>query len=80
MGTAINGLHIQTSITGMTEKRENNMDIISQIDLKKHVLYSPLMEKVIKKHLEAKYQGEELEKMWEKVSQHINVMIMYKPF
>lgn len=39
------------------------MDIISQIDMKKHVLYSPLMEKLIKKHLEAKYHGEGLEKM-----------------
>ena len=43
------------------------MNIISQIDLKKHVLYSPLMEKVIKKHLEEKYHGDDIEKMWEKV-------------
>ena len=39
------------------------MNIISQIDLKKHVLYSPLMEKVIKKHLEEKYHGDDIEKI-----------------
>ena len=32
------------------------MDIKSQIDLKKHVMWSPLMEKIIKEHLQKRYQ------------------------
>jgi hypothetical protein len=43
------------------------MDITSQIDLKKHVMYSPLMEKIIKEHLQKRYPESETESMWEKV-------------
>ena len=43
------------------------MDITSQIDLEKHVMYSPLMEKIVKEHLQKKYQESEVGLMWEKV-------------
>lgn len=56
------------------------MNIISQIDLKKHVLYSPLMEKVIKKHLEEKYHGDDIEKMWEKVQLQYAVFLKDLPY
>lgn len=45
------------------------MGIESQIDLKKHVMYSPLMEKIIKKHLGRKYEGTDIEQIWEKIQQ-----------
>ena len=31
------------------------------IDLKKHVMYSPLMEKIVREHLEKKYPKEALD-------------------
>ncbi|MBR2295100.1 MAG: L-2-amino-thiazoline-4-carboxylic acid hydrolase [Clostridiales bacterium] len=37
------------------------------IDLKKHVMYSPLMEKIVREHLEKKYPKEKRELMWKKV-------------
>ena len=43
------------------------MDAKSKIDLKKHVLYSPLMAKIIKEHLQKRYQESETDAMWEKV-------------
>ena len=43
------------------------MDIKSQIDLAKHVMYSPLMEKIVKDHLRKRFEGAEAELMWEKV-------------
>lgn len=39
----------------------------SQIDLRKHVPYSPLMEKIIREHLKKKYEGVAAEQMWKKV-------------
>ena len=43
------------------------MGIESQINLKKHVMYSPLMEKIIKEHLGKKYEGAAADQMWEMV-------------
>ena len=43
------------------------MDIKDRIDLKKHVIYSPLMEKIVKEHLQKKYDGADTSLMWEKV-------------
>ena len=40
-----------------------------KIDLDKHVMYSPLMEKIIKEHLRNKLSKTEVEPMWEKVQQ-----------
>ena len=56
------------------------MDIISQIDLEKHVLYSPLMEKIIKEHLQKKYQGSEVGLMWEKVQQQYAAFLKDLPY
>jgi len=43
------------------------MDIRTQIDLKKHVMYSASMEKIIKEHLRKRYPESEIHSMWEKV-------------
>ena len=43
------------------------MDIRTQIDLKKHVMYSASMEKIVKEHLRKRYPESEIHSMWEKV-------------
>lgn len=56
------------------------MDIESQIDLKKHVMYSPLMEKIIKERLKKKYKGDAIERMWKKVQQQYSYFLKDLPY
>ena len=43
------------------------MDIRTQIDLKKHVMYSASMEKIVKEHLRKRYPESKIRPLWEKV-------------
>ncbi|MBQ9300594.1 MAG: L-2-amino-thiazoline-4-carboxylic acid hydrolase [Clostridia bacterium] len=56
------------------------MDIESKIDLRKHVMYSPLMEKIVKAHLANRYQGVAAERMWEKVQQQYAAFLKDLPY
>lgn len=56
------------------------MDIESKIDLKKHVMYSTLMEKIIKEHLERRYEGDAIELMWERVQQQYADFLQDLPY
>ncbi|MBR1584556.1 MAG: L-2-amino-thiazoline-4-carboxylic acid hydrolase [Clostridia bacterium] len=56
------------------------MSVESQIDLRKHVLYSPLMEKIIKEHLGKKYEGAAAEQMWKKVQRQYTDFLKDLPY
>ena len=51
-----------------------------KIDLDKHVMYSPLMEKIIKGRLKKKYKGDAIERMWEKVQQQYSYFLKDFPY
>ncbi|MBR1685255.1 MAG: L-2-amino-thiazoline-4-carboxylic acid hydrolase [Clostridia bacterium] len=56
------------------------MSIGVQIDLTKHVMYSPLMEKIVREHLARKYPESEIEPMWNRVQEQYAAFLEDLPY